>query len=108
MSVGELHHRITIESREDVPDEMGGVRVGTWSNFLNSWARIEPTGARERYFAQSVRLTVTHKITMRVRPGVVSSMRVVHKGRIFQIHGVRKFLEDPRWMILDCEEGVAS
>lgn len=43
---------------------------------------------RERagFFAsQQVQSEVTHKVTIRFRPGVTADMRVIHNGKVFNI-----------------------
>ncbi len=106
-TIGELRHKIDIQSRVDVPDGVGGFTTA-WTTSTSPWAKIETKSGREIMFAGKVKHRVTHAITIRARTGIVSSMRVVFDGRVFHIHGVRELEFKNRWMVLDCEEGSAS
>ncbi len=107
VTVGEMKHRIAIETKTRVTDGMGGGTI-TWANFSTVWSKIEPRSANETFWAKHLEHRVTHKITIRYLAGVTSEMRIVFGARVFQIKGVRNLEERNRWLVLDCEEGVPA
>lgn len=105
--IGQLRHKITLQSKTDTPDTMGGSTT-VWATHAEVWAGIEPVKAQKDTFAEKRRHTITHRITIRARDDLTSAMRVSWNGRVFQIHGFWVREERGRWAILNCEEGVAS
>lgn len=105
--IGDLRHRITIETLTNASDGQGG-QLRTWSTHKELWASVEAASAKERYFSEQTQHTVTHKVWVRFTPGVLAKMRVNFKGAILQIHGVRDPDGRKFWLELDCEEGVGS
>ena len=108
IAAGRLRHRITIER----PDRQQDRNTGEWiPRWVPAWegvpAAIEPLSAREFIAAQAVQSEVTARIVIRYREGVTAAMRIVHNGRIYNIHGV---LPDPdsgrSYLTLPCSEGV--
>lgn len=107
MKIAELRHRIRIESLARTADGQGGF-TSSWNTFAEVWASIKPASANERYFAQRVESNISHKIGIRWLDGVISEMRIIFEGRIFQIKGVRRENEERWFMILDCVENEGS
>lgn len=105
MRAGDLRHRVTIQQLSALSDGMGGVRE-TWQDVATVWAAVEPMEGRERYEAQQIQAELTHRVRLRYRPGITPKMRVVHKGRIFQIEAVINRAERNRELILLCAEEV--
>jgi len=105
--IGEIRHRVDLQTRADTADGSGGFTSG-WTTSKTVSAKIEPVSAREVQFAGKVKARVTHKITIRKQASVVSHMRVLFQDKVFEIHGVRELDFSNRWLVLDCEEGVAS
>lgn len=106
-NIGMLNRRITIQQKTDTPDGFGGVTTA-WSTFSSAWASIRPVSAKERFFAYKNEHNITHVIKIRYRTGLATSMRILYNGRIIRIHGIRDENEAHRYLILDCEEGVAE
>ena len=89
---GRHRHRIVIQAATIIRDPMGG-EVLTWEDRGTVWAEVAGASGLETLQAQQGQATVDHVITMRYRPGVVPTMRILHGGRIFDVLAV---LEDPR------------
>lgn len=106
-SIGSLRRRVTLQAETRVSDEAGGYTVG-WSNVATVWAEIVPVSGREAYGARRLEGRVTHRVRMRFRPFVTTSMRIAHEGRVFNIRAVLDRNEAGRWLELFAEEGVAA
>lgn len=106
MSAGELRHRVTVQSPTKIADEAGGVNT-SWADLATVWAAIEPLTGRERFHAQRQDMSVSHRLTMRFVAAVTADHRVKFGNRLFNIRSVINPGERNRWLVLDCEEGVA-
>lgn len=107
MRAGPLRHRITIERPAYQQDPLTGEMVASWVLVAKPWARIESLSARDFIAAAASQSEITTRITIRFREGVDSTMRILHRGKIYNIHGV---LADPdsglEYLTLPCSEGV--
>lgn len=106
MRVGALRHLIDLQSKASTIDGNGDT-VETWSPVAQVYAEIAPLSAREFIASQAIQSSVTTRITIRYRAGVLASMRLVHGSTIYNIAGV---LPDPKsgreYLTLACSEGV--
>jgi SPP1 family predicted phage head-tail adaptor len=107
MKAGSLRHPITIQRRDFIQDPGTGEMVAVWSDFAKTWASIEPLSTREFIAAASSQSKVSARIVIRYRPGVDATMRILHRGKIYEVEGV---LSDTAsgldYLTLPCSEGV--
>lgn len=107
MRAGKLRHRVRFERRTTVQDPDSGERVPGWEPVVTVWASVEPLSSREFIAAQASQSEITARITIRHRTGIDATMRAVHRGQIYDIHGV---LPDPKsgrhYLTLPVSEGV--
>lgn len=87
LSAGKLRHRVLIQQQVTTKDE-DGVQTTTWVDVATVWASVEPLSAREFIQSGQTHSAVTARITMRYRDGLSPSMRLVHRGEIFNIAGL--------------------
>lgn len=109
LSAGRLRHRIRIERPDYTQDPITGEMTQGWELVADKVpAAIEPLSAREFMAAQAVQSKVTARILIRRRDGIDATMRIIHRGLIYNIHGV---LADPEsgleYLTLPCSEGVS-
>ena len=85
MNPGDLNKRIVFQK------SIGGAVVSTldgeWEDVFSTWASVKPIIGREYYAAETINSNLTHKITIRYRPGINSKMRIKFKERLFNIVG---------------------
>lgn len=105
MRAGKLRRRITLERLEQVPDGGGGY-TETWVALATLWAAVEPLRGNERFQAQQVSNTLTHKVTIRYRAGVTPKMRIVYGSHVFAIEAVIDPEERHERLELLCSEVV--
>lgn len=104
MRAGSLRHRVMLQRQPVVVDDYGGaVKDAPWEDVATVWASLEAVSGREFFASQQVQSEVTHKITIRFRPGVAADMRIVYGGRVF---GIVAPLPDNRGtrLVLMCRE----
>lgn len=84
---GSLRHRVTIQE-QSVTINSYGEQVVDWVEVKKVWANIHPLSAKEAREAQQIQSKVEARITLRYYSGLVASMRILHKGVIYNIEGV--------------------
>ena len=127
LAAGRLRHRVTIEALTvsvldgidsdssatdgltDTDPDADGTQSETWADAYGRLisAEISPLSGRELLAADAVQGKVSTRIRMRHRPGLRPSMRVVHRGIVYNIEAV---VPDPEsgtgWVTLLCSSGV--
>ena len=87
MRAGGLRHRISIQHLVEQQDHVTGEITKTWVEFAPAWAAIEPLSARDFMAAQASQSEASGRITIRYRPGVLPTMRILHLANIYTIIG---------------------
>ena len=87
MRAGDLRHRIVIQHHVEQQDSATGEVTMEWEAYATVWAAVEPLSARDLIAAQAGQSEASGRITIRYRPGVLSTMRILHRGQIFTIIG---------------------
>ena len=111
MQAGKLRHRIQLQRQVQGQDPETGATVLVWQDWpapgKKLWASIEPLSARDFIAAQAGQSEITARIVIRQRDGVLPTMRALHRGKVYAIHGV---LPDPdsgrEYLTLPVSEGV--
>lgn len=113
--VGALRHRLVIEAEGPAGDGGGGQGADPWANAIRVatvWGQIVPlTGPRtgaETSRAARLEARVTHRITLRWRPGILARHRIRFGDRVFNIRSVTNRDERNRVLEILAEEGVAT
>lgn len=103
MRAGDLRHQVTIQQFESI-DDGGGGHEEVWTDLTTVWGSVEPLNGKERYDAQQIQATLSHKIRIRYYPNLKPSMRVKFETRVFNILSIINFEERNRELQLMCEE----
>jgi len=93
---GDLRHRVQLQQPVTTQDAATGAYITNWTTFASPWAQIVPMSAREFMQSAANQSEVKGRIVIRYRGGVDATMRVVHRGKYYNIHGV----------IPDAESGI--
>jgi SPP1 family predicted phage head-tail adaptor len=110
IAAGKLRWQVQILQPTVEQDSSGGVDPLATSTFATVWAAIEALTGRELYAAQQRVSEITHKITIRYMPGVLSLMSVLFDDpgrglpRVFLIADVLNPDETPHLLYLYCVE----
>lgn len=103
---GRLRHRIRIErppSPEDLDDF--GQPVDGWQLVATRWAEVRPLRGNERFTAAQVKPELSHRVRIRYMDGLDPKMRIVHRGRVLDIHAILDIEERGREIEMLCTEG---
>lgn len=102
---GAFRHELVLETALLAGDGAGG-HVATWTETATFLARIEPVSAQSRFGADQTLEHVTHRVTLRMRAGVESGMRLRRRARIFDIVTVHDPDETGRYLICRVRENL--
>ena len=99
LTIGDLRHRVTIESETRTSDGAGGASVA-WIVVADVWAAIQPQRGSENLTLDRVAGAVPYDIWIRYRTGVTPSMRVRFGARVFDIRAVVDTEDRGHWLKL--------
>ena len=104
--IGRMREAFRFETPPTVPDSMGEIRPGTWTESFKTRGAITPQRGVTFMEGQSLNTEVTHKITIRHRSGVAPSMRIikVNDSRVFDIRSIENPGNKNRWLHCMCQE----
>lgn len=92
------------DGQGDVPGDGQGGAQPVWQEIGALWARIEPVSHVIDEMAGGETGTVSHRIWIHHRTGVMAGQRLRRNDRIFAIKLVRDPDETRRYLICHCEE----
>ncbi|MBT2736162.1 phage head closure protein [Bacillus sp. ISL-7] len=84
MNPGEFKHRIIFQQINIVKDELGQ-ELKEWTDFKSVWCMIKTIQGREYLAAAATQNENTVRFVVRYASDIDSSMRIVYKGRLFEI-----------------------
>ena len=82
---GDLRHKVQLQENQDRQDENTGEIISEWVTIAEPWAEIVPMSGREFLAAGAEQSEVRGRIVIRYRGNVDSSMRIVYRGRYYNI-----------------------
>lgn len=95
IAAGLLRHYVSIQRAAAVLDSNGdevqnddGSIARVWEEIAQTWAAIEPISAREFIQSAATQSQITTRITIRYRGDINAADRLVHKGKLYNIHGL--------------------
>lgn len=110
MKIGRLRHRIQFQELI-VELDSDGAQEETWVDIFPALipADIMALSGKSLIAAQAVQSKINTRIVIRHRPGLKESMRVIHRGLIYNIEAI---IPDPdsgiHYLSLQCSSGVNS
>ena len=88
MRAGKLRHRITFQSPGTTQDPVTGEMIQGWANVWEKVpASIEPLSVKDFIAAQATQSQLSARIVIRYRSGVLPTMRILHRGNVYNIEG---------------------
>ncbi|WP_313319585.1 phage head closure protein [Stenotrophomonas sp.] len=87
IGAGELRHRVLIQQHVTTRDD-DGVAHTAWTDVATVWASVEPLSAREFIQSGQTQAAITARITIRYRADLQASMRILHRGQVYNIAGL--------------------
>jgi SPP1 family predicted phage head-tail adaptor len=108
MRAGALRQRVDIQAAGQTQDPSTGEMVDGWSDVASKVpASVEPVSGREFIASQAAQSEITSRIVIRYRPGLSTTMRVIHRGLIYNIEGILPDKDSGKeYLTLMCSGGV--
>lgn len=107
MQAGKLRHRVSLQAWAETQDPNTGAIKHDWSEVAKVWASVEPLSAREFIQSSAGQSQISARIVIRYRTGVDATMRIVHRGRLYNIQGVlADKVSGLEYLTLPVSEGV--
>lgn len=97
--IGDLRHRVEIESAVRVSDDGGGATV-TWAVVAEVWAAIWTRTSDETFEHDRLAGRATHDIWIRYRNDVRPEMRIRSGSGLFDVLGAIDVEDRGRWLKL--------
>ncbi|MFV9511809.1 phage head closure protein [Tepidibacillus sp. LV47] len=85
--IGDLRHRITLQKQATITDA-DGFTTQQWQDVATVWAAVENLYGREYWEAAAIQAEKTVKFTIRYRPDVDQTMRIVFRGQVYEITAI--------------------
>lgn len=101
-AAADLSTRLVIEAPVETADGAGGV-VRSFAVAGRLWAKLMPVGIDDRVNADRSLGVLTHRATVRARPGLTTAHRLALGARRFRIRALRE-VEANRFLELLLEE----
>lgn len=98
-----LNQRVTIQSIHAGQDAAGQPTTA-WEDVATVWAEIKDISGSEFITADATQATVTTRISIRHRPGILPTMRVLHGADVYKLAAVLG--QDNRSLVLMCSRGT--
>ena len=87
MTIGHLKHRITIQKLVTITNE-NGITEENYVDHKEVWASIRNLYGKEFYEAAAVQKEMTVKFIIRATSDLDESMRILFKGKIYNITSI--------------------
>ncbi len=87
MTIGELRQRITFQKLITTVNE-SGFEVETWEDVCTVWAAVSNLHGREYFAAAAVQAENTVKFTVRYLSGIATTMRILFRGKQYNITAI--------------------
>ena len=84
MRIGDLKHRVTLQSMTKTADGMGGY-TEVAKNEATVWASIWPISASEQAQAMQAVMTISHRVRIRYNEDINASWRIKFGTKYFNI-----------------------
>lgn len=107
MRAGGLRHRVTLQRPEHTQDPVTGEMTPSWVDVAKLWAGVEPVSVNQFVSAATSQSKVSARIVIRYRAGIDSTMRILHRDKIYNVEGVlADKVSGLEYLTLPCSEGV--
>lgn len=107
MKIGDLRHRIDLQSYTDYTD-IYGKTDRAWVTYATVWAQITPTSSIESINGLQLNTNTTHAVLIRYNSSVQANHRILFGTRILNIQGMRNLDEMKIATALICIEAVSA
>ena len=88
MRAGKLRQRISFQAPSMVQEPETGEMINVWETIWEKVpASVEPLSARDLIAAQAGQSEASGRMVIRYRAGVLPTMRIIHRGDVYNVQG---------------------
>lgn len=106
-AIGRMRHLVKLQQGTSTTDAGGG-RSEAFTTVAEIYVDIRPVSGKEAYEQGKLKETLTTEITARYRAALDTSYRILFGTRTFNIKHVHNVDQRNKFVVLTCEEGVAT
>lgn len=107
-TVASLRHRLTFQSLVRTLDDQGGA-VESWVDYATRWGSMKDARGKEYLISQRIEPLYDHVVDVRWDDGIIETMRILFRARIFHIKSVERIDNERRFfMRLKVMENVGT
>lgn len=103
--IGAMRERVDIQTRTPTVGAIGNVAFA-WATTATVWAQVRPMSARERFVAERLAARGVYEITIRWRTGITPAMRMLWRGRTFNVKQILNPDERRRFLTIIVEDAA--
>lgn len=107
MEIGDLRHRITLQKLTNTVNE-NGFELETWEDVKTVWAAASNLHGREYFAAAAVQAENTVKFTIRYLEGLDTAMRILFRGKQYNITAIDNIKYQNRYLEIKALEVADS
>jgi len=107
VKIGDLRQRITFQKLTTTVNE-NGFEVDTWEDYQTVWAAVSNLHGREYYAAAAVQAENTVKFTLRYLKDIDTSMRILFRGKQYNIIAIDNIKYQNRYLEIKAQEVSAG
>jgi SPP1 family predicted phage head-tail adaptor len=107
---GKMNERITLESLAPTPDGGGG-STRDWASIPSVptvWAQVIAKAGKEGLVADRITATMVTLFIIRNRADLDEAMRIVWRGSVYNIRGIRHEGHGAAYLTIEAERGAAT
>ena len=101
-----MRFQVELQKPTNTKDSGGGL-TEAWTTQANLWADIKQIRGAEGYRQGQVQEKTTHAVTIRYRRDIGTNYRIVYDTDNYNIKTIQNLDSRNRFMVLECELGVA-
>ena len=104
LKAGELTQRISFQrDGSSTVDDYGQV-TRSWSTYYTTWASVRPLSGREQEQGMARQASISHRVRMRFKGGILHGDRISLGNRILEIVSIRNIDEGSWELEIDAVE----
>lgn len=107
MHAGRLRTWVTIQVKVTAKNDVGE-EVESWQNWKTVKAEVVQTGSSEGVSGSQTTALAMYLVTIRYRPGVDATQRLLCDGGVYGIRGTNDVEKRRKWLELTCVEDRTS
>lgn len=104
--IGRLRHRIQLQRQTPQLDDLGrqSRAADKWTTVAAVWAEVLELSGKQAELAKQQAADASYAVTIRHRPGMDATMRLLFRDRVLEIKAVLDSASDRRQLLLLCGE----